>query len=185
MLRYLSGTKVDFHRSIDRERHTRSSLPDLLRHDPKDRDNLHHDLHYNVSHSRRRSNVDVFLKPVEEEFHAAKQVCKSTLTSADILNSLGVMSPRHPRGIKKANSLGGGHQFQQKWHSPEGIPVSGHVRRRSLVGSASRDSPLQRRYRGSQRMRTRHLQWDPATLSTFRQHFEIGQTSGLGFEARK
>ena len=34
-------------------------------------------------------------------------------------------------------------------------------------------------------MRTRHSQWDPATLSTFRWHFEIDRMPGLGIEAQR
>ena len=52
--------------------HTGSSLPDLLRHDPKDRDNLNHDLHDDVPHGRRRSDLYICLKPLEKVFHAAK-----------------------------------------------------------------------------------------------------------------
>ena len=43
--------------------------------------------------------------------------------------------------------------------------------------------PHQHRCRGSQRMRTGHSQWDPATLSTFHRHLEmIDQSSVLGSE---
>jgi hypothetical protein len=67
---------------------TRPALRDLLRHDPKDRDHLDHDLDDDVYHSRRWSNVDVLLKPIKKEFHAAEQVCKNLFDSADILDSL-------------------------------------------------------------------------------------------------
>jgi hypothetical protein len=52
--------------------HTGSSLPDFLCHDPKDRDNLDHDIDHDVPHGRRRSDLYVCLKPLEKVFHAAK-----------------------------------------------------------------------------------------------------------------
>jgi hypothetical protein len=52
--------------------HTRPSLLDFLRHDPKDRDYFNHDLDDDVPHGRRRSDLYVCLKPLEKVFHAAK-----------------------------------------------------------------------------------------------------------------
>ena len=81
--------KVDFGDiKINQEGHTRSPLPDLLRDDPKDRDYLDHDLDDDVRHSRRRSDMNVFFQTDEKEIHAAKQVYKSVLASADILDGL-------------------------------------------------------------------------------------------------
>ena len=73
---------------INQEGHTCSPLPDLLRHDPKDRDYLDHDLYDDVRHSHRRSDMNVFFQTDEKELHAAKQVYKSILAGADILDGL-------------------------------------------------------------------------------------------------
>jgi hypothetical protein len=54
------------------ETQTGSALPDFLSHDPKDRDNLNHDLDDDVPHGCRRSDLYVCLKPLEKVFHAAK-----------------------------------------------------------------------------------------------------------------
>jgi hypothetical protein len=70
------------------EEHTGSPLPDFLRHYPKDRDNLNHDLHDDISHGCRRSDHYICLKALEEEFHAAKEVDESIFASSDILNTL-------------------------------------------------------------------------------------------------
>ena len=69
--------------------HTRSSPLDFLRHDPKDRDNLDHNLDNDVPHCRSRSDLNICLKSLEEEFHAIKQIDKSIFAGADVLNSLG------------------------------------------------------------------------------------------------
>ena len=68
--------------------HTESSLLNFLRYDPKDRNNLDHDLNNDVRHSCRRLDVYVRLKPLEKEFHAAKQLDKNILGSANVLHSL-------------------------------------------------------------------------------------------------
>ena len=60
----------------------------FLRNDPKDRDNLNHDLDHDVYHCRRRSDLYVRLEPLKEVFHTVKQVDESILASADIFNSL-------------------------------------------------------------------------------------------------
>ena len=73
---------------VNQEGHTCSPLTDLLRHDPKDRDYLDHDLNDDVRHSGRRSDIDVFFKPYEKEFHTAKQIYKSILASAVVFNGL-------------------------------------------------------------------------------------------------
>jgi hypothetical protein len=52
--------------------HTGSSLAHFLRHDPKYRDHLNHDLDDDVPHGRRRSDLYVCLEPLEKAFHAAK-----------------------------------------------------------------------------------------------------------------
>jgi hypothetical protein len=70
------------------EWHTGSSLLEFLRHDPEDRDNLNHDLDEDVPHGCRRSDPYVCLKPLEKVFHAAKEVDKSILAGADIIDSL-------------------------------------------------------------------------------------------------
>ena len=67
---------------------TGSSLTDFLRYDPKDRDNLDHDLDDDVPHGRRRLDLYICLKSLEEVFHAVKQIDKSIIASADVLNSL-------------------------------------------------------------------------------------------------
>jgi hypothetical protein len=79
---------------INKERHTRSSLPDLLRHDAKDREYLNHDLDDDVRHSCGRPDLYIFFKPLKKVFQAAKQVHKSILASADILNGLDDRSGR-------------------------------------------------------------------------------------------
>ena len=68
--------------------HTQFPLPDLLRHNPEDRENLNHDLSDDVCHSSSRPDVYIFFKTLKKEFHAAKQVYKSILTCANILNGL-------------------------------------------------------------------------------------------------
>ena len=72
----------------NQERHTCSALTDLLRHNPKDRDYLDHDLNEDVRHSRRLLDIDVSFKPEEKELHAAKKVYQSILASAVIFNDL-------------------------------------------------------------------------------------------------
>ena len=68
--------------------HTGSSLPDFLCYDPKDRDDLNHDLDNDIRHGRRRSDLYIRLEPLEKVFHTTKQVDKHILASADILDSL-------------------------------------------------------------------------------------------------
>ena len=41
---------------------------------PKNRDNLNHNLHYYVSHTRGRGDPSVYLKPMEESFDAVKNL---------------------------------------------------------------------------------------------------------------
>ena len=67
---------------------TQFSPSDLLRHDPKDREDLNHDLYDDVRHSCGRLDVCVFFKTLKKVFHAAKQVDKSILASANILDGL-------------------------------------------------------------------------------------------------
>ena len=74
--------------NINQEGHTCSSLPHLLRHDPKDRDYLDHDLDDDVRHGRRRSDMNIFLKSDEKGLHVAEQVYKSILAIANILDGL-------------------------------------------------------------------------------------------------
>jgi hypothetical protein len=69
---------------------TESSLLGLLRHDPKDRNNLDHDLNDNLRHGHRRSDGNIFLKPHKKIFHAAEQIDESILSSADVFNGLRV-----------------------------------------------------------------------------------------------
>ena len=80
---------MNVRRYINEERRTGSSLPNFLRHDPKDRDNLDHNFDDNVSHGRRRSDFYIRLKSLEEVFHTVKQINKSVFASADVLDSLG------------------------------------------------------------------------------------------------
>src|ERR1700761_8149106 len=82
--------------------HTGSSLPDFLCHDPKDRDNLNHDLDDDVCHGRRRSDLYICLEPLKKVFYTAKQVNKSILASADILNTLrGMLVVKTPTRVKE------------------------------------------------------------------------------------
>ena len=62
---------------------------DLLRHNPKDQENLNHDLYNDVRQSRRRPDLDIFFKTLEKVFHAAEEVDKSILAGADVLDGLG------------------------------------------------------------------------------------------------
>ena len=95
------------------EEHTGSPLPDFFRHDPKDRDNLNHDLYNYISHGYRRSDLYICLKALEKEFHAAKQVDKDIFASAHILNGLrGTSVTKIPVSGGKGSSLGGGLQCQ-------------------------------------------------------------------------
>jgi hypothetical protein len=61
---------------------------DLLCYDPKDRNNLDHDLNDDLRHARRRSDGNIFFKPHKKIFHAVEQVDNSILGSADVLNGL-------------------------------------------------------------------------------------------------
>jgi hypothetical protein len=93
------------------EKHTGSSLPDFLRHYPKDRDNLNHDLDDDVYHGRRRSNLDICLKTLEKVFHTAEQIDKGIFTRADIFDGLrGVSVIETPTPSQGIRSLGG--EFQ-------------------------------------------------------------------------
>jgi len=63
-------------------------LPDLLCHDPKDREHLDHNFHDDVLHNRRWLNWYVSLEPLKKAFHAAKEVYKGISAGADILDGL-------------------------------------------------------------------------------------------------
>ena len=54
------------------EAHTQFSLPDLLRHDPKDREDLNHDLDDDVRHTCGRSDVYVLFKTLKKVLYSAK-----------------------------------------------------------------------------------------------------------------
>jgi hypothetical protein len=72
-----------------------------------------HDLNDDVYHCCRRSDLDVCLNPLEEEFHTAKQVDQSILASADILNSLRPLSvTTTPTPDQGRHSLVGELQFR-------------------------------------------------------------------------
>ena len=71
-----------------RKARTLSTLTNFLGHDPKDRDNLNHNLDDDVPHGRRRSDLYICLKSLEEVFHAAKQIDENIFASADVLNCL-------------------------------------------------------------------------------------------------
>jgi hypothetical protein len=64
------------------------SLPDFLRDDAEDRDDLNYDLNNDVEHGDGRPEMYVLFKAHEKGFHSAKQVDKSILASAYILDSL-------------------------------------------------------------------------------------------------
>ena len=64
------------------------SLPDFLRHNTEDRDNLNHYLNDDVHHGGGRPEMYIFFKAHEKGLHAAKQVDKHILVSADILDGL-------------------------------------------------------------------------------------------------
>src|SRR6266702_1292276 len=81
--------KINFWVCINREGHTRSSLPDLLRHDPKDREYLNQDLYDDVRHSCRRPDLDILFKPLKKIFQAAKQFYKTHFAYTHILGRLG------------------------------------------------------------------------------------------------
>jgi hypothetical protein len=89
--------------NINKDGHTRSSLPDLLRHNPKDREYLNHDLDDDVRHSCGRPDLYIFFKPLKKVFQAAKQVHKSILASANILDGL---KDRRDRGVTKLPTPG-------------------------------------------------------------------------------
>ena len=112
---------------ISREGHTRSSLPDLLRHDPEDREYLDHDLDDDLHHSCGRPDLYILFKPLEKVFQADKKVHECILASTDILDGL---KDGSDRGVAKPATQcqerclpGGGHQFQQTPHSQVGISV--------------------------------------------------------------
>ena len=69
-------------------RHTGFPLPDFLRHDAEDRDDLNHDLNDGIHHGCGWPEMYILFKAHEKGFHAAKQVDKHILVSADILDSL-------------------------------------------------------------------------------------------------
>ena len=64
-------------------------MPNLLRHDPWNRDYLDHDLDDDVRHSRRRDDINefVYFHRGKNELYAVKQVYKS-MDSAKILDGL-------------------------------------------------------------------------------------------------
>ena len=81
--------KVNKFRNISkRKRPTDLALLNFLRRDPKDRNNLNHDFNDDGHHTRRRPDGNVFFKPYKEKLHAAEQVDKSILGSANVLNGL-------------------------------------------------------------------------------------------------
>ena len=88
-----------------RKARTLSTLTNFLGHDPKDRDNLNHNLDNDVRHRRRRSDVYVFLKPFKKEFQATKQVCKGFLASADILDGLRSVGPARSAGRARSRKM--------------------------------------------------------------------------------
>src|SRR6266702_4433336 len=168
------------------EVHTHLSLPDLLRNDPKDRENFDHDLNDDVRHGCGRSDLYICLEPLKKVCDAAKEVYKGILASAEILNGLIDVTVTKARvSGQERCSLGRGRQSQRKSHSKVGISAVMHVRRWISSGLTSRNLPAQHRSRGLQRMRTRHLQWGLATLSNFHLHFETDRTPGLVLEARR
>ena len=73
---------------INEKSHTGSSLLDFLCHNAEDRDDLNHGLNDNVHHSGGRPEMNVLFKTHEKQFHSAKQVDKSILINAYILDSL-------------------------------------------------------------------------------------------------
>src|SRR6266702_1983883 len=155
--------KVNLGRFINREGHTRSSLPYFLRHDPKDREYLNHDLYNHVRHSCCRPDFDILFKPLKKKFQAAKQVYKSILASADILDGL------RDRGVIETHT---GSRKTLTWRRTpipakitfEGGNICSDTHQRvDFERLKVSQLPAQHRYQWSQRMRTRHLQWDPAT----------------------
>ena len=113
---------------INAEGHTQLSLSNLLRHDPKDRENLHHDLHDDVRQSCCRPDLDVLFKTLKKAFHTAKQVYQSVLAGADILNGLDIVTVTntHTTGQERC-LLGREYQSQQKSHSKVEMPAI-HIR---------------------------------------------------------
>ena len=104
---------MNVRRYINEERRTGSSLPNFLRHDPKDRDNLDHNFDDNVSHGRRRSDFDIRLESLEEVFHAIKQIDKGVFAGSDVLDGLGsIWVSKTPTLGQGRYSLGGGLQIQ-------------------------------------------------------------------------
>jgi hypothetical protein len=104
-------------------------LPDFLRHDAENRDNLNHDLNNDVRHGRGRPEVYVFFKAHEKGFHAAKQVDKSVLVGADILDSLRggralEINPGRSRNMLTWRRI----PIPVKIAAQVGIPVVAHVR---------------------------------------------------------
>ena len=110
--------------------HTESSLPNLLRHDPEDRNNFDHNLNDDVRHSRRWLNLYIRIKPLKEELHAAKQLDNNVLASADVLSGLRHISVRKTSAHRQGRySLEVRLQFQQKSQPQVGLSVITHVKR--------------------------------------------------------
>lgn len=114
---------------MESEEHTSSPLSDLLRQDPKDPENLNHDLANHVGHSRRRSDLYVCFETLKKEFDAVKDLYKNILTSADSFDSL---RDRDVTKIymldRRIHSLEGVYQSQQKSHLTVGISVTTRMR---------------------------------------------------------
>ena len=97
---------MNFRSYIDETSHTGSRLPDFLRHNTEDRDDLNHGLNNNVHHSGGRPEMYVLFKTHEKGFHSTKQVDKSILISAYILDSLRDMDQTNAAVGKGSYSLG-------------------------------------------------------------------------------
>ena len=114
--------------------------------------------------------MNIFFESDKKELHAAKQVYKSILASADLLDGLrgNMCHVVTHAGSKKMLTL-------SRTPIPAKIAFAGgnicsRARQRIDLERAQRSLylPPQRHRLGLQRMRTGRLRWDRATLSTFR-----------------
>ena len=156
-------------------------MTDLLRHDPKDRQNLNHDLYDDVCQSLSRPDLDIFLKTLEEIFQAAEEVDEGILAGADVLDGLGDVLYCH-------GGLHDGSRRMLTWKripmpakiAPEGGNTCDTHQRVDPALNKLEPLPVQLRRLVSRRMRTRRSQSERATLSTFRPRFEIDRTPAPG-----
>ena len=95
-LKYLSALTRQCSQKNGKVKHrlTQSSAFYFLRRDPKDSEDLDHNIYTNVRHSLSRCNASVKLKSLEKSFDAVEEVDELVSASAGIFSCLRV------KGIK-------------------------------------------------------------------------------------